>query len=457
MSDRAAPVPHSPTDGLSYDPSEPVYWDGGALAKEIERTFRICQDCRLCIGFCDSFPSLFSFVDERHDGDVHEITDTETAQVMDGCFQCRLCEIQCPYTVRDGHEYQLDFPRLVHRYRAQRARERGTIPLRDKILGDPDRTAKVARAGLGAGNALGSRSTLRRRLLEKAIGIHRDRELPRFPRMTFERWAIEEGLVSDSPDRGEAVLFQTCHVQHNEPEIGRDTVEVLRANAVDVTCEKGLTCCGMPAWESGDLDTVRAKAAANLALLLPHVEAGKVVLAINPTCSMMLRQDYPDLVDPRHRATAEKVAVAVTDPSEFLWSIRDEDRFDENFASTPGDVAYHAPCHLRAQLVGFRSRDLIRRIPGVTLTTTMACCGHGGTHAMRTEGFEVSVRIGTKAFVGMQTAADAGVWATDCTLAASQFAQHTGRRPMHPMSILARAYRADGFPTPVVPTQNHEV
>jgi hypothetical protein len=45
--------------------------------------------------------------------------------------------------------------------------------------------------------------------------------------------------------------------------------------------------------------------------------------------------------------------------------------------------------------------------------------------------------------------AGAEVWATDCPLAALQFQQHAGRKPLHPMSILARAYRADGFATPV--------
>ena len=101
------PISYSPTDGLSYDPSEPVYWDGGALAKEIERTFEICHGCRMCFKYCDSFPSLFSFIDDRHDGDVRKITEAETAQVMDECFQCKLCEVQCPYTVRDEHEYLL--------------------------------------------------------------------------------------------------------------------------------------------------------------------------------------------------------------------------------------------------------------------------------------------------------------------------------------------------------------
>ena len=62
------------------------------------------------------------------------------------------------------------------------------------------------------------------------------------------------------------------------------------------------------------------------------------------------------------------------------------------------------------------------------------------------EGFEASQKVGKKAFDGMGDA-DAEVWATDCPLAALQFQQHAGRKPMHPMSVLARAYREDGFPT----------
>jgi len=225
-------------------------------------------------------------------------------------------------------------------------------------------------------------------------------------------------------------------------------VSVLSRNGVDVTCEKGLQCCGMPAWESGDLETLQKKASINLDRLMPHVDAGKSVVAINPTCSMMLRREYPELVSEEDRPRAQALAAAVVDPSEFLWSIRDEDRFDGGFASTPTTVSYHAPCHLRAQAVGFKGRDLLRRIPGVRPSTTMECCGHDGTFAMKTEGYEVSVRIGKKAFDGIASP-DAEVWATDCPLAALQFAQHAGRRPMHPMSILARAYEPDGFPTPV--------
>ena len=212
------------------------------------------------------------------------------------------------------------------------------------------------------------------------------------------------------------MLFQTCYVQHNEPEIGKDTVEVLQHNQVDITCEAGLNCCGMPAWESGDLDTMQKKASANLDKLLPHVEAGKKVLAINPTCSMMLRQEYPELVADADRDKAATVADAVMDPAEFLWSIRKEERFNEDFKSTPGDVSYHAPCHLRRpgrRLQGARPHSQDPRRHALHHHGVLR---HDGTYAMKTEGFEVSVRIGKKAFDGMNAASDAEVWATDCRL-----------------------------------------
>ena len=103
--------------------------------------------------------------------------------------------------------------------------------------------------------------------------------------------------------------------------------------------------------------------------------------------------------------------------------------------------------------MGFKGRDLLRQIPGVTLATVMECCGHDGTYALKSESFEASRRIGAKAFEGMRAAASAQVWATECPLAGMQFEQHAGRKALHPMTILARAYRPDGFPNPIPPAR----
>ena len=441
------PISYKPTDGLSYDPEEPKYWEPAALQKEVTRGFELCHGCRMCFKYCDSFPILFDLIDRKHDGDVRKVTAAETDRVMDACFQCKLCEVQCPYTPRERHEFQFDFPRLIHRFKAQRAKKRG-IPLRDRILANPDAAGRMARLSLGMANVM-NRVRLHRVFMQAALGIHKDKLLPDFAPTTFERWAEREGRIRTSATGVEAVLFPTCYVQNNEPQIGRDTLVVFDRNRVPTACVSGLQCCGMPAWETGDLDSVRRQAANNLRVLKPFVDAGARVVALNPTCAMMMRREYPELLPEALRPEARKLAELVRDPSELLWDIRNEPRFNTDFRSTPGGgVAYHAPCHLRAQRIGFKGRDLLRKIPGVQPTMTMECCGHDGTHAMKVEGFSSSKKVGEKAFAGMRGAA-AEVWATDCPLAALQFQQHAGRKAMHPMSILARAYREDGFATRV--------
>jgi glycerol-3-phosphate dehydrogenase subunit C len=438
-------ISYKPTAGLSYDPEEPKYWDEAALSGEIQRVFEICHGCRMCFKYCDSFPTLFDLLDHKHDGDVRRIDAAEADRILGACFQCKLCEVQCPYTPRDGHEFQLDFPRLVHRHQAVKRRK--VLPtLRDRLLSRPDAAGSFARLSFGLANVL-NRSRPFRFLMEKLFGIHREKLLPEFARSTFERWAERTGRIASGPGAAppEAVLFQTCYVQNNEPAIGRDTLEVLDRNQVRSACAAGLVCCGMPAWEIGDLESTRRQAKTNLEILLPFVEAGSRVVAINPTCAMMMRREYPSLVSSEDRPAARKLAAAVSDPSEFLWSIRKEDRFNTDFKSSPSEVvAYHAPCHLRAQGVGFKARDLLRKIPGVTAQITLECCGHDGTHAMKVEGFEYSKRVGRKAFDEMKSRG-AEIWATDCPLAALQFRQHANVAPMHPMSILARAYREGGF------------
>jgi len=440
-------ISYQATDGLSYDPTEPKYWQRALLDKEVERTFEVCHGCRMCFKFCDSFPTLFSLIDETHGGDVRKLTHAETDRVVDACFQCKLCEVQCPYTARDNHPYNLDFPKLMHRYQAQRAREKG-ISFRDRMLGNPDLAAKLARASLGLAN-IGNKLAPQRWLMEKLAGIHRHKLLPPFASETFETWARDQGLVRED-HQAEVVLFQTCYVQNNEPDIGKDIVDVYRRSKLAVACVPGLKCCGMPAWEHGDLDTLRELARHNLELLMPYVDAGAKVAVVNPTCSMMMRREYGHLLEGKDREHARKLGEAVRDAGELLWSVRNEPRFDGAFKSTPGKVAYHAPCHLRAQAVGFKGRDLLKRIPGVEVSTVMECSGHDGTYAMKVEGFEPSKRIGGKAFDGL-TQSGADVLASECPLAAIQIQQHTGKKPLHPLSILARAYRADGFATPVPP------
>jgi Fe-S oxidoreductase len=208
----------------------------------------------------------------------------------------------------------------------------------------------------------------------------------------------------------------------------------------------------MPALDGGDVAFARKQAAQNVAHLLPFARDGYRIAAINPTCSLTMRAEYPKLLG---TPEAAELAKAIADPHEVLYELHRVSKFNRDFKSTPGKIAYHIPCHLKAQNIGFRSRDLMRRIPGAEIDTVDACTAHDGTWAMKKEFFPLSMKWGEKAFAGMR-AAEANVMATDCPLAAIQIEQATGTRPLNPAEILARAYEPDGFAEKIAPAPSQE-
>jgi glycerol-3-phosphate dehydrogenase subunit C len=429
----------APTDGLCYSPSKDLYWNAEALRKEIDRVFDICHGCRLCFNLCPSFPSLFDALDAQGgEADVRKLTDAQRDEVVDGCFQCKLCYVKCPYTPDDGHEFQLDFPRLMLRYTAQQAKKNG-VSLRDKFLGNPVALGKAASKAAPIVNAM-NKARVHRALMEKTLGIHREKLLPEFASEPFEKWARKRSPAVKEPSR-EAVLFHTCYVNYNAPEIGKDAVEVLERSGVRVLTPTQ-TCCGMPALDGGDVDFARKQARRNVETLKPFVDRGLPVLVVNPTCSYTLKKEYVDLVGDDLAADASKLSAATRDLGEYLFELKRAGELSADFKSSPGKVAYHVPCHLKAQNIGFRSRDALKAIPGLEVRLVDRCCGHDGTWAMKKEHFAESMKIGKAAFDEMQ---EGGQMATDCPLAAVQFEQATGERPLHPVEILARAYRENGF------------
>jgi glycerol-3-phosphate dehydrogenase subunit C len=433
-----------PTDGLSYNPNEPKYWEPDKLAGEIERVFDICQGCRLCFNLCPSFPALFEAVD-RQGGDVRALSDAERERVVDLCYGCKLCEVRCPYTPRDGHEFQLDFPRLMLRARAVKARAHG-LGLRQKVLGNPDRLGKLGSAFGGLAN-WACRNPMQRAMMEKLLGISRAKKLPEFAGESFEAWLRRTGIpAAPAEPAAKVAIFHTCFVNYYNPAPGRAAVAVLARNRCAIA-SPAQRCCGMPALDGGDIAFAQKLARANVAAMLPLVRQSYKIAAINPTCSLMMRREYPELLD---SAEAREFAAAVADTHELLYALRREGKFDREFRTTPRKVAYHVPCHLKAQNIGFRSRDLMRSIPGAEVVPVDACTAHDGTWAMKKEFFELSMKWGERAFSGMQQA-EAQVMATDCPLAAIQIEQAIGTRPLHPLEILERAYRADGFPHAVPP------
>jgi Fe-S oxidoreductase len=100
------------------------------------------------------------------------------------------------------------------------------------------------------------------------------------------------------------------------------------------------------------------------------------------------------------------------------------------------------PCHLRAQNVGYKTRDVLALLPNTTVEVIESCSGHDGTWAMKKENFEASLKWGGRAFREI-TNTEPDVTCSDCPLAAIQIQQGIGRRPLNPIEILAKSYRGE--------------
>jgi len=287
-----------------------------------------------------------------------------------------------------------------------------------------------------------NRNRLSRRLMEMTLGIHRDWLQPRYSRATVSRWWRRQvaerrralARFTDPATARRAVLFTTCTVEYSDPAVGRAAVKVLERSGVAVQVHY-TRCCGMPFTDTGDLAAARRHALQNVAELLPLVELGATIVVPGPSCSLMLKQEYPRLLESE---PARQVAASTRDLMEYLYALAREGILDRAFQVPLGAVAYHAPCHLRAQNVGFRARDVLQ-LAGAELTLVDACAGVDGTWGMQARFFAESQKVARKMLRGIEDSGAPTV-ATDCPLSALRIEQATGRKAVHPVLLLARAY-----------------
>lgn len=418
------------------DIRDPRFWDEGDLDKELRRVFDVCHTCRMCFSYCPSFPSLFDAIDrheERGEGEVEALTPDEIAPVVDLCWQCKLCYVKCPYT--PPHKFMVDFPRLLMRAKLVKTRKNG-VAFRERMLGDPDRLGRLNTGRLAAFANWANRQPVFRRALEKLLGIHRKRQLPRFAKTTFAKWF--DGHTPrrvENPSDMPVVLFPTCSIDYNYPQVGVAAVQVLEHNGKAVE-RPNVVCCGLPALDGGDLETAIARVEQNVRTLLPLVREGKPVVVLAPSCGLTMKQEWPQLVPTEE---CKEVAAAVMDAGEYLLKERAAGRLDTNFAAPQGSIAYHVPCHLRAQNIGQPFRAILGNVPGTTIEPIEQCSAFDGTWGMKTEFYETSRRCAGK-LCGAIKDANADRVMSDCMLAGLNVAEETGTAPSHPLEVLRDAY-----------------
>ncbi|HXS26654.1 MAG TPA: heterodisulfide reductase-related iron-sulfur binding cluster [Steroidobacteraceae bacterium] len=468
----------------------PAFYDEDALGKELERIFEICHGCRRCFSLCQAFPTLFDAIDSTASGELAEVDRKAYWQVVDHCYLCDMCFMtKCPYV--PPHPWNVDFPHLMLRAKAVRARREG-LNFRDRVLTSTEAVGNLAGIPVVAEivNAV-NRSTPGRALLERTLGVARDAPVPvyrsRTARKRLRRLLRKDGgapaaavpsTSARAPDeapgavratgaapaeraptsasvpaiRGRVALFTTCYGNRNEPQMVEDLAVVLRHNGIPVRLVPQERCCGMPRLELGDLEGIDRLKRENIPPLKQLVDEGWDLVAPIPSCVLMFKQELP-LMYPAD-ADVQAVRASFFDPFEYLMLRHRAGLLRTDFKASLGKVSYHVPCHLRVQNIGLKTRDVLKLVPDTTVDVIERCSGHDGTYGVKQEFRAASVKIGRPVAERVQRA-KADHYSSDCPMAGHQIeslldggsaapnaAPHgtTHRAPEHPLTLLRRAY-----------------
>lgn len=426
---------------------DPAFTDPVRLDAELRRSFDICHVCRRCFNLCDSFPRLFDLIDNAPTGELDSVDSKDFKSVVDACTLCDMCFMtKCPYV--PPHEFNLDIPHLMLRYRALEWKE-GKTGFAGRQLAETDRNGRIGCGVHGLANWASKRSNrLARKALEAAASVDRDAWLPPFAGKTLCKRAKAEKpeVNAAAPAFGrKAVIYATCYGNYNNPDIGLAARAVLARNGVETEVLHP-ECCGMPQLEEGDVARVAGKARKVAAALAPWIDKGWDVIALVPSCALMLKFEWP-LIEPDDESV-KRLARATYDMSEYVVDIARKEGLAEGLAPLEGGVALHMACHARAQNLGQKGAELLRLIPGARLSVVERCSGHGGSWGVKTGNFETALRVGRPA---ARQIVDSGATyvVSECPLAREHLVQGVEKlggdtekfKPFeHPIEVFARAY-----------------
>ena len=429
--------------------TDPDFFDPGKIDTEMRRVFDICHGCRRCFNLCDAFPRLFDLIDDSPSGELDTVPSSNFAKVVDACTFCDMCFMtKCPYV--PPHEFDLDFPHLMLRYRAAehaRSGVEGSVGFRQKQLAKTDRNGKLAGKMAGLANwATADRNAGMRQVLASVTGIHPAAALPKYHAETFmNRATAALALNAEAPGHGrKAVIYATCFANYNEPAMGMAARAVLAHNGVSTQVVYP-SCCGMPLWEQGDLAQVAENARKVATEMAGWVEQGHAVIALVPSCALMLKFEWPLLLPDDE--DVRRLSENTYDITEYMVGLARDEGLAEGLAPLPGGVTLHLACHARAQNMGAKGAEMLRLIPDTEVAVVERCSGHGGAWGIMADNFEVALKVGKSAARQALKANTAWV-VSECPLAATHLRQGMERLTddavpgtvAHPIMLLAQAY-----------------
>jgi Fe-S oxidoreductase len=289
--------------------------------------------------------------------------------------------------------------------------------------------ARLARMAPGLANRLlaGRRSGA---ALRRLGGIAPPRPLPRFADRTLRAW----WRAADRPPGGqEVLLWVDTFTDHFTPGVGRAAVEVLEAAGFQVRLPERPLCCGLTWLSTGQLGIARRRLRQVLDALDPALRAGTPLVALEPSCAAVLREDARSLLgdDPRVR----RLAAATHTLAELL-----ERRAP---AWRPGPlerrVVVQTHCHQHAVLGTAADDRVLERLGVEAVRLDAGCCGMAGNFGFEAGHYQTSVAVAELSLLPALRAEPPGtVVLADGFSCRTQIEQLAGRPVLHLAELLCQ-------------------
>jgi glycerol-3-phosphate dehydrogenase subunit C len=422
------------TDSTDLDPDayDPVdVFPGGDL--DLRDGADSCYKCTSCDTSCPVAEVDDEFPGPKFQGpeqwrlkrkDDHDIDESITS-----CSNCMRCDDACPSSVPLSQMHNEARGQYVERQMEKLSVEY----VRNRILANYRTSASLAsmfpRTASFAMNFGPARWAM-----EKVMGIPKERDFPEFATETFrEWWKARGGAQVENPDKRVA-YFHGCYSNYNTPEVGKAMVRVYEHFGYEVMVPPQ-KCSGTPMFANGMLKDARRHAETNVENLVEAIGDGADVIASCTSCSLSLRQEYPELFDLHG---IEDVAEHTFEALEYLRIHEDlEGELDAGGGlDDERAFAYHAPCHARNQGLSRQAVETFRDVDGVTMEDVGdSCSGISGTYGWKEEKYEKSMEIGAEMFEHMEDA-EGEVGMTECPTCAMQMEHGTGYEIEHPLQLL---------------------
>jgi anaerobic glycerol-3-phosphate dehydrogenase C subunit len=352
----------------------------------------------------------------------------EFRQFLDLCVNCKACSIECPSGV--------DVSKIIAAARAEYVRRKG-LRLTERILGHNRYLSMLGSAFAPISNLI-MQLPITRSLLEKSIGLDSRRKMPKFAFGSFffaGRFYLETFRPSEMPIDKVAYFLDT-YVNYNDHELGYAVIDVLRHNAIEVIIPRQRPA-PLPAIVYGDVKTAKKDLSYSVKSLAAAVKDGYKIICSEPSAALCLKQELRHYVD---SVDAKIVSENTYELMEYLRELLRQGKLNKPKRTLLQEYVYHTPCHLFATGAYGASIELLHKLCNIPVADLNAgCCGLAGTFGMQKKNYELSEQISQSLKDALDNTPAQSVL-TECAACGMQIEHISGKRALHPIKILAKAY-----------------